>query len=326
MFKSEKSGLQTLAEQTKMKFKIKAGLDDAQGKSNKPVNPDLPAPPKEEDLFVKIDTSTDATPIMRRGEHEEEDDFVPPPTHNTASENENRQAVEDENMPIKMKPMEKKVKVKPKPNKKDKKKSKKKKNKKGGEDDDEEEEVEDPKKKKKESKKEKEKNLQSRMAELYGDEEGKVYPEPHLAGKIPGNVAHERETMRRKAMQQYKFSIRFRTGPIGVTFNNIIPDGSFVESVAPGSQAMQSDIRKGDRIIAINDINVTTASAKNTMRVLQGQQWPMVLVFLTPEPTGTSWLCEFNCWLVLTLIVVLLFAQGAWQNYKKIVNVVELLI
>jgi hypothetical protein len=296
MFKSEKSGLATLAEQTKLKFKIKAGLDEAQGKGVKVQNPNLPAPPKDEDTFVKIDTSTDAAPIMRRGE--EEDDYIPH-TPRRASVQQQQEEEEEEMVPIKMKPMEKKVKVKPKPNKKDKKnkkdKNKKnKRNKKGGDDEDEaaeaeeaeEAEVEEPKKKKKETKKDKEKNLQARMAELYGDEEGKVYPEPMLAGKIPGNIAHDRELMRRASLEQFKFSIRFRTGPIGVTFNNMIQDGSFVESVAPGSQAMTSDIQKGDRIIAINDINITTASAKNTMRVLQSQQWPIVLVFMTPEPTG----------------------------------------
>jgi hypothetical protein len=288
MFKSEKSGLATLAEQTKLKFKIKAGLDEAQGKGDKVHNPNLPAPPKDEDTFVKIDTSTDAAPIMRRGGAEEDDDIPPSPRQASRSPPP-EQEEEEEMVPIKMKPMEKKVKVKPKPKKKDKKgkKQKNKRNKKGDEDEEEEEvEVEEPKKKKKENKKDKEKNLQARMVDLYGDEEGKVYPEPMLAGKVPGNIAHDRELMRRASLQQFKFSIRFRTGPIGVTFNNIVQDGSFVESVAPGSQAMLSDIQKGDRIIAINDINITTASAKNTMRVLQSQQWPIVLVFLSPEPTG----------------------------------------
>lgn len=286
IFKSEKSGLATLAEQTKMKFKIKAGLADLQ-ESDKPLNPDLPAPPKDEDTFVKIDTTSDATPILPREGSDEEDgedeDFRPARDHSPPPKP--PEPAEDEEMvPIKMKP-EKKVKVKPKANKN---KNKNKRGKKKGSEPEgeEDEEVEDPKKKKKQVKKEKEKNLQARMSELYGNEEGKVYPEPVLAGKVPGNIAHERELMRRASVEQFKFSIRFRTGPIGVTFNNMIPDGSFVESVAPGSQAQTSDIQKGDRLIAINDINVTTASAKNTMRVLQSQQWPIVLVFLSPEPTG----------------------------------------
>ena len=291
IFKSEKSGLATLAEQTKLKFKIKAGLEEAQGRGEKVHNPNLPVPPKDEDTFVKIDTTTDAAPIMRRrGDDDEEDDDIPPPVRQSKQEVTPEKEEEEEMVPIKMKPIEKKVKVKPKPNKKDKKnkKNKNKKNKKGGDEESDEEaaEEENPKKKKKEVKKDKEKNLQARMAELYGDEEGKVYPEPILAGKIPGNIAHDRELKRRASLEQFKFSIRFRTGPIGVTFNNMIQDGSFVESVAPGSQAMTSDIQKGDRIIAINDINITTASAKNTMRVLQSQQWPIVLVFQTPEPTG----------------------------------------
>lgn len=320
MFKSEKSGLATLAEQTKLKFKIKAGLDEAQGKGTKAHNPNLPAPPKDEDTFVRIDTSTDAAPIMRRGE--EDDDDIPPPVARQTSTSSGSGSSsgnppppvneEDDGLqPIKMKPMEKKVKVKPKPNKKDKKnkKQKNKRNKKGGDEEEEGEEAEveeNPKKKKKETKKDKEKNLQARMAELYGDEEGKVYPEPMLAGKVPGNVAHERELMRRASLERFKFSIRFRTGPIGVTFNNIIQDGSFVESVSPGSQAMTSDIQKGDRIIAINDINITTASAKNTMRVLQSQQWPIVLVFQTPEPTGAVILSSHICALVFSNTTTLL--------------------
>lgn len=309
-----------MAEQTKLKFKIKAGLDEAQGKGEKVHNPNLPAPPKDEDTFVKIDTSSDAAPIMRRGgvDGDDEDEDVPPPVKQSSQAAPVEREVEEEEMvPIKMKPIEKKVKVKPKANKKDKKTKNKKNKKKKGDEEDEEAEEETPKKKKKETKKEKEKNLQARMAEVYGDEEGKAYPEPILAGKIPGNIAHERELKRRASLEQFKFSIRFRTGPIGVTFNNMIQDGSFVESVAPGSQAMTSDIQKGDRIIAINDINVTTASAKNTMRVLQSQQWPIVLVFQTPEPTGWMFFNIFFSSLFFMLILSVLAGRMAEMQAGK---------
>lgn len=206
MFKTEKSGLATLAAQTKLKFKIKAGLDEAQGKGEKEHNPNLPPPPKDQDTFVKIDTSTDAAPIMRRGREEVDDR-----EDEGGSVPQQEEKEEEELVPIKMKPMDKRVKVKPKPNKKEKKGKNKKSNKKGKkgvEEDGEEEEEALPKKKKKETKKDKERNLQSRMAELYGDGDDMAYPEPMLAGKIPGNIAHDRELMRRASLQQFKFSIR----------------------------------------------------------------------------------------------------------------------
>jgi hypothetical protein len=50
-------------------------------------------------------------------------------------------------------------------------------------------------------------------------------------------------------------------------------------------QAQQSDVQKGDRLIAVNDINTTTAPAKFITRILQAQTWPMVLVFQSAPPT-----------------------------------------
>ena len=70
--------------------------------------------------------------------------------------------------------------------------------------------------------------------DLYG--EGKIYPEPFPAGitsyrlasffcylypsgRLPHNVLRERQS-KRSSRERFNYSIRFRTGPLGLVFDN----------------------------------------------------------------------------------------------------------
>ncbi len=52
---------------------------------------------------------------------------------------------------------------------------------------------------------------------LYGT--GKAYPEPYLAGKVPREVVHLRHKSRIEK-RKFVYSVRFRTGPFGLSFDN----------------------------------------------------------------------------------------------------------
>lgn len=121
---------------------------------------------------------------------------------------------------------------------------------------------------------------------LYG--EGGLYPEPYLAGKIPGNLFHAREKERKESLKSFQYSVRFRAGPIGVAFDNTITNATVVNSVMPNMQAHLSDIQLGDRLIAINEHNTTLAPPKICLKMLQTLPWPMVLVFETAPPTAPA--------------------------------------
>ena len=52
---------------------------------------------------------------------------------------------------------------------------------------------------------------------FYGP--GKLYPEPYLAGKMPIQFIKER-TQHQNRGEVYTYSVRFRAGPLGLSFDN----------------------------------------------------------------------------------------------------------
>eukprot|EP01035_Chromulina_nebulosa_P018298 gene18298-23981_t len=114
------------------------------------------------------------------------------------------------------------------------------------------------------------------MADLYGLD--KPYPEPFLAGKLSRPEFLERQKLR-ASQQSFKYSVRFRTGPIGISFDNKLLNETKVEKVIVGQQAEQSDVKAGDYLIAINTVNTTSAPAKISLRIISTLEWPIVLVF-----------------------------------------------
>jgi hypothetical protein len=56
-----------------------------------------------------------------------------------------------------------------------------------------------------------------RLEDFYGSD--KAYPEPYLAGKVPNSVAYSRFESRSKGMK-FIYSVRFRAGPFGMSFDN----------------------------------------------------------------------------------------------------------
>eukprot|EP01034_Spumella_vulgaris_P021759 gene21759-27815_t len=114
------------------------------------------------------------------------------------------------------------------------------------------------------------------MEELYGP--GKAYPEPYLAGKLPNQMIHDRYR-KRFNRETFLYSVRFRGGPFGLSFDNKVPDGTIVEKLVKNQQAELSDIKFGDKLVAIDHYNTTTANAKSTQRIMQSLPWPRTLVF-----------------------------------------------
>jgi len=119
--------------------------------------------------------------------------------------------------------------------------------------------------------------------DLYGF--GKAYPEPYLAGKVPRDLQLLHARMRHDK-RGFVYSVRFRSGPLGVSFDNKDAAGQTrVERVAPDLQAQDSGIMAGDYVIAIDQFNVSSASAKMSQRILAGLGWPRIL---TLEYRGSS--------------------------------------
>lgn len=128
------------------------------------------------------------------------------------------------------------------------------------------------------------------VEDLYGV--GKRYPPPYDAGRSPNNHVHERH-MRQRAGLSFVYSVRFRMGPYGFAFDNKEPNGTIVERVIGRSQAEQSDIRRGDRLIAASTFDTYTATAKVTQRILATLEWPVTLAFETKAvPADPSLLVE----------------------------------
>lgn len=123
------------------------------------------------------------------------------------------------------------------------------------------------------------------ISDLYG--EGKAYPEPYPAGKIPHEMAHMRYTARHER-KVFKYSIRFRSAPFGVAFDMTVPSGTRVQKVLSGQQAALSDVQVGDYLVAIDTFNTTVAPPKVSQTLLTQANFPVILVFETrgigPDP------------------------------------------
>lgn len=113
---------------------------------------------------------------------------------------------------------------------------------------------------------------------LYG--ERGLYPEPNPAGRLPNVLLNERHKLRIERTR-FLYAVRFRSGPLGLVFDNKVPNSTVVERVIKGQQAEQSDIKEGDVLVAIEAYNVTASPAKTAQRILSMLPWPLVLVFET---------------------------------------------
>lgn len=78
------------------------------------------------------------------------------------------------------------------------------------------------------------------VEDLYGD--GKAYPEPNTAGRLPANIMQDRYR-RRFAREVFMYSVRYRSGPLGLVFDNKNPNATIVEKVVKGQQSELSDIK-----------------------------------------------------------------------------------
>jgi hypothetical protein len=61
-------------------------------------------------------------------------------------------------------------------------------------------------------------------------------------GRLPGQTLAERHK-RREARENFIYSVRFRSGPLGIVFDNKLADTTVVEQIVKGQQAHQSDIK-----------------------------------------------------------------------------------
>ena len=281
--KSERTGISGLVESQKLKSSMNSAAFSLKREKPAPANPDLPKPPPEQNTFVSVE-SKDQEPVRLKrasaGGITEEPDIQ-------ASQQGGSGAARDAPDDLQSGrgdssessgggggagPKGKAVrKKKPAPGKKDQASQ-------PSSDDTATAQPEPRGRPSERGGKDKEADLRT----LYGPDG--VYPEPYLAGKIPGNMAAERAKMRRTLEKPFLYSIRFRTGPIGIAFDNKERAAAIVETALPNMQAAQSDVQKGDRLIAINEVNTTTAPAKVVTRILQSLQWPIVLVFETAPP------------------------------------------
>jgi hypothetical protein len=116
------------------------------------------------------------------------------------------------------------------------------------------------------------------LEDLYGAD--KAYPEPYVAGRLPANVQQERHR-RRSAREVFLYSVRYRSGPLGLVFDNKQSNATLVEQVVKGQQSELSDVKEGDLLLAVDTFNVSAAPAKVTQRVLSSLPWPRILVFQT---------------------------------------------
>jgi len=123
------------------------------------------------------------------------------------------------------------------------------------------------------------------IIDLYG--EGKAYPEPYPAGKIPNEMVHMRFTARQER-KVFKYSIRFRSAPFGIAFDMTVASGTRVEKVLSGQQSSLSDVQVGDYLVAIDTFNTTIAPPKVSQTILTQANFPVILVFETrgvgPDP------------------------------------------
>lgn len=260
------------------------------------INPDAPKPVKEQKLQVKRKPGPKLEEVVLDSGMEETAEVIAPL--------EERPRNDDDMVPIKMTPRTDAAPdnipdiKEPKGKKRLKKGSKKGK----GDDDEEEDSSAEPKPVAKKPRKDK--GVPDEDA-LYGP--NGLYPAPYIAGKskcycctiyvyfsfypviLTYSVPHEMAYMRlkqRKENQPFAYSVKFRNGPIGLAFDNLLPNATVVERVMNGMQAHQSDINVGDQLIAIDHHNTSAMSAKIAQKLLTSSPWPMVLTFqakLAPE-------------------------------------------
>lgn len=114
------------------------------------------------------------------------------------------------------------------------------------------------------------------IEDLYGP--GKAYPEPYPAGKVPPELVHARHKARVEG-RQFIFSVRYRVGPLGLSFDNKPNDKTVVERVGKSMQSDLSDVRAGDRVLAVDQYNVSSAPAKMTQRIMSSLSWPRIVVY-----------------------------------------------
>lgn len=114
------------------------------------------------------------------------------------------------------------------------------------------------------------------IEDLYG--EGRAYPEPFTAGRLPTPVLNDRHR-RRLSREPFLYAVRYRSGPLGLTFDNNKSNATMVEKVLRGQQSELSDVREGDALVAVDAYNVSTAPARLTQRLLSSLPWPRILVF-----------------------------------------------
>ena len=123
------------------------------------------------------------------------------------------------------------------------------------------------------------------MADLYGV--GKAYPEPYAAGKVPPELIHARHKARHES-RKFIFSVRYRNGPLGLSFDNKHADKTVVERVGKSMQSDLSDVQVGDRVLAVDQYNVSNAPAKITQRIMSSLSWPRVVVFEVKGDEGVE--------------------------------------
>ena len=127
------------------------------------------------------------------------------------------------------------------------------------------------------------------MNDLYGA--GKAYPEPYAAGKVPPELIHARHKARHEN-RKFIFSVRYRNGPLGLSFDNKHADKTMVERVGKNMQSDLSDVQVGDRVLAVDQYNVSNAPAKITQRIMSSLSWPRVVVYEVKGEEGLERLKE----------------------------------
>lgn len=122
------------------------------------------------------------------------------------------------------------------------------------------------------------------VEDLYG--EHRKFPAPNAAGRLPNAVLNDRHRLR-NSRTRFVYAVRFRVGPFGLVFDNRPNNATVVETVVKGQQSEQSDVRPGDRLVAIDTFDVSRAPAKVAQRILSSLSWPIVLAFET-QVEGTD--------------------------------------
>ncbi len=117
------------------------------------------------------------------------------------------------------------------------------------------------------------------VEDLYGP--NKAYPEPYLAGNVPSEFIHARHKARAEK-KYFTYSVKYRNGPLGITFDNTVSDKTCIERVGKGMQSDLSDVQAGDVVIAVDQYNVSNVPAKMTQRIMSSLGFPRNVVYEVP--------------------------------------------